>query len=113
MEQLLTAATGAVSFRPVIRPGLHDGQTAEVVLDNAVVGLIAAIHPLTAEAMDLPAATMVAQLSLDTVLAAQLPAYQDISRYPETRRDIAVVLDAAVRLRRCLRSFVRRPVRSW
>ena len=96
VEQLLTAATGAVSFRPVIRPGLHDGQTAEVVLDNAVVGLIAAIHPLTAEAMDLPAATMVAQLSLDTVLAAQLPAYQDISRYPETRRDIAVVLDAAV-----------------
>ena len=26
VEQLLTAATGAVSFRPVIRPGLHDGK---------------------------------------------------------------------------------------
>jgi len=45
--------------------------------------------------MDLPKATFVAELKLAAVTTARLPMYTDISRFPETRRDIAVVLDAA------------------
>jgi len=37
-----------------------------------------------------------AELDLAGVLSAPVPAYQDISRYPESRRDIAVVLEESV-----------------
>ena len=64
------------------------------------MGLIAAIHPLTAEAMDLPAATMVAELSLDCVLAAQLPTYQDISGIRKPAETLRLCLTGRCRLRR-------------
>jgi len=96
VEQLLTASSERLAFRPAKRAGLHDGQTAEVLVGDRVVGVVGAIHPVTAEALDLPGATMIAELSLDVVLASQLPAYRDISRYPETRRDIAIVLNEGI-----------------
>lgn len=94
VEQLLHVAGEPVVFRPSTRPGLHDGQTAEICLGGQVVGVLGAIHPATAEAMDLPAATYVAELQLEAVTGSRLPAYLEISRFPETRRDIAVVVAA-------------------
>jgi phenylalanyl-tRNA synthetase beta chain len=92
VEQLLHLAGEHVLFRPSTRPGLHDGQTAEVCLGDQVVGVLGAIHPTTAEAMNLPASTYIAELKLSAVTRTQLPAYVEISRFPETRRDIAVVV---------------------
>jgi len=94
VEQLLHVAADTAVFRPCTWPGLHDGQTAEIVIGGQIVGILGAIHPVTAEAMDLPPATYVAELQLSAVTASCLPAYVEISRFPETRRDIAVVLNA-------------------
>ena len=96
IEALLAAAAKPVSFRPTVRPGLHDGQTAEVVLDDTVIGVIGRLHPTSASALDLPDKTFVAELDLAEVLHRAMPDYHDISRYPEVRRDIAVVLDKQV-----------------
>ncbi len=96
VEQLLDVAAGSAVFRASTRPGLHDGQTAEICIGDAVVGVLGAIHPATADAMDLPAATYVAELQLSAVTDSRLPAYVDISRFPETRRDIAVVVAADI-----------------
>jgi phenylalanyl-tRNA synthetase beta chain len=96
IEALLAAAAKPVSFRPTVRPGLHDGQTAEVVLDDTVIGVIGRLHPASASALDLPDKTFVAELDLAKVLHRAMPDYHDISRYPEVRRDIAVVLDKQV-----------------
>ena len=96
IESLLAAAAKPVSFRPTVRSGLHDGQTAEVVLDDTVIGVIGRLHPTAASALDLPDKTFVAELDLAEVLHRAMPDYHDISRYPEVRRDIAVVLDKQV-----------------
>lgn len=96
VEQLLRAAAGNFHFRRTVRPGLHDGQTAEIVLGDRVVGVMGAIHPQVADAYDLPAHSFVAEIEQAVVTTGELPDYQDISRFPEVRRDIAVVVDAGV-----------------
>ena len=96
IEALLAAAALPVLFRPAVRPGLHDGQTAEVVLGDKVIGILGRLHPTVASELDLPDKTFVAELDLAEVLQRAMPDYQDISRYPEVRRDLAVVLDKQV-----------------
>lgn len=93
VEQLFAGSGSVLTFRAAVRPGLHDGQTAEVLVGERVVGVVGAIHPRVATRLDLPANTFVAELALASVTAAELPACEDISRFPETRRDIAVVVD--------------------
>lgn len=96
VEQLLTGVAGEVSFRPAARQGLHEGQTAELLIDGEIRGVLGAVHPVTAEALDLPAATFVAELDLDAIVAKPIPAFRDISRFHEVRRDIAIVVANAV-----------------
>ena len=74
--------------------GLHDGQTAHILLHDSVVGVIGRLHPLTAKALDMPGATYVAELSLAEISRVSVPDFQDISKFPEVRRDIAVIVNA-------------------
>jgi phenylalanyl-tRNA synthetase beta chain len=96
IEALLAAAAKPVTFRSAVRAGLHDGQTAEVVLGDSVIGVMGRLHPTAASELDLPDKTFVAELDLAEVLQRAMPDYHDISRYPEVRRDLAVVLDKQV-----------------
>jgi phenylalanyl-tRNA synthetase beta chain len=54
------------------------------------------LHPTAASELDLPDKKFVAELDLAEVLQRAMPDYHDISRYPEVRRDLAVVLDKQV-----------------
>ncbi len=92
VEQLLACSGGSVGFERAEQPGLHDGQTARVMLDGRDVGVLGTIHPQAAATLDLPPHTVLAELELEAVLSGRVPAFEDISRFPETRRDIAVVV---------------------
>ena len=97
VEQLLGAETAAqLLFVPSERAGLHNGQCADITLDGKVVGVIAKLHPSAAAILDLPAATFVTELDTALVLGARLPSYQEISKYPEIRRDLAILVDRDV-----------------
>ena len=96
VELLLAGGPRAPLFRPAVRPGLHDGQTAEVWLGDELVGVLGCLHPLTAKAWDVPARTFVAELDLERISDATVPSYSDISKYPEVRRDLAVVVAKSV-----------------
>ena len=92
VEQLMLGVGAELEFRPSTRAGLHDGQTADIVLHGRVVGVMGAVHPSAAKQLDLPKNTYVAELMQSAVISATLPAFDDISRFPETRRDIALLL---------------------
>ena len=51
------------------------------------------LHPLTAKALDMPGATYVAELSLAEISRVSVPDFRDISKFPEVRRDIAVIVN--------------------
>ena len=93
IEALLQAVDQRLTFRSAVRPGLHDGQTAEILLGDEVVGVMGRLHPSAAKTMNLPEHTLVAELALASVVGRALPDYQDISRFPEVRRDIAVIVN--------------------
>lgn len=93
IEALLQAVDQRLTFRSAVRPGLHDGQTAEILLGDEMVGVMGRLHPSAAKTMNLPEHTLVAELALASVVGRALPDYQDISRFPEVRRDIAVIVN--------------------
>ena len=93
IEALLQAADQSLTFRSTVRPGLHDGQTAEILLGEKVVGFMGRLHPSTAKALNLPEQTLVAELEWASVVGRALPHYEEISKFPEVRRDIAVIVN--------------------
>ena len=96
VEALLANLAGRITFEPRVYPGLHDGQSAAILLDGQEVGRMGAIHPSVRKAMGVPANTVVAELEQSVVTEVAMPAYEDISKYPETRRDLALVADKAI-----------------
>ena len=92
----LTGCEGEFTFAAAERAGLHPGQTAVIYRGDVVVGHLGALHPETLAALDLDRPLYVAELDLAALLDARLPAFTPVSRYPEIRRDLAVIVDREV-----------------
>ena len=93
LEGLLANLGDRLTFEASVFPGLHDGQSAAILVDGKCVGRIGAVHPSVRKAMGIPANTVVAEVLQSVVNEVAMPAYDDISKYPQTRRDLALVAD--------------------
>jgi phenylalanyl-tRNA synthetase beta chain len=86
-------------FRPARHPALHPGQAAEIALIGTVdeaVGLVGVLHPDIQAKTGLEKSVILFELRLSALQAAIIPQFQEISRYPAIRRDLALVLADAV-----------------
>ena len=77
-------------------PALHPGQCAQLVLDGQRIGWLGALHPRLVQELDLPGAPVLFELDLEAVTQRPLPRHASISRFPQVRRDLAFVMDAAI-----------------
>ncbi|HDZ6330065.1 TPA: phenylalanine--tRNA ligase subunit beta [Staphylococcus aureus] len=79
------------SYRRADIDGLHPGRTAEILLENKVVGFIGELHPTLAADNDLKR-TYVFELNFDALMAVSVGYinYQPIPRFPGMFRDIAL-----------------------
>lgn len=79
------------------QPFLHTGQSAEVFFEGKNIGWLGQLHPQIAKALDLPT-TWVAQLDLQALLDMRESEKTIIapSKFPQVRRDIAIVVDKAI-----------------
>ena len=84
------------SFEPGKHPALHPGQTAKIVRDGREVGYLGALHPELVKALGLDRAVFVFELVLAEVAEGRLPKFEELSRFPEVRRDLALVADRDV-----------------
>lgn len=97
VEALFAQASGApVQFVATSHPMLHPGQAASVVVDGEKVGYLGALNPGLQEPLDLPGTAFVFEVSMAALQRARLPAAQPLSRFPQVRRDIAVVVADSV-----------------
>jgi phenylalanyl-tRNA synthetase beta chain len=94
VETLLAPRVAAFERAP--HPALHPGRSARVVLDGAPVGWIGELHPQWQEKYELPLAAVVFELDLEPLLAAAVPRYADVSKFPPVLRDRAVIVDESV-----------------
>lgn len=82
------------SYRRADIDGLHPGRTAEILLENKVVGFIGELHPTLAADNDLKR-TYVFELNFDALMSVLVGYinYQPIPRFPGMSRDIALEVD--------------------
>ena len=96
----LMAATGeaeSFSFEAAAHPALHPGRSARVLRRGAAVGWLGELHPQHVKSMDFTYAPVLFELDV-AALAVRRAAYQEISRFPQVRRDLAIVVDESVAL---------------
>ena len=95
LEAMLAPATA--EFAPASHPALHPGKSAAVLLKGIAVGWIGELHPRWQRKYDLPSAPVLFEMELSAVEQRELPVYQEISKFPAVRRDLAAEFDENIR----------------
>ena len=93
-----------VRFVPAIHPGLHPGQSAQMVLDNQAIGWIGLLHPRLVEALDLSGDVIMFEMMLEPGLVESVPQYKKTSKFPRVRRDLSFLIDEDVLVDRIIQS---------
>lgn len=99
--EALLASTGeldAFTFQSTVIDCLHPGRSAEILRGGSRVGLIGELHPRLVRDLDFNGTPVLFELQWCAALARRLAAFEEISRYPSVRRDLAVIVDENVAL---------------
>ncbi len=89
----LSDDAGKFEFATANHPALQKGQSANIIRDEKIIGIVGKLHPRHAKSFDLKRAVFVFELDAELALASAAPEATPISKYPSIRRDISVVVD--------------------
>jgi phenylalanyl-tRNA synthetase beta chain len=104
MKGVVESVLAAYSFKGNItyqlnteRAGMHPGRTADIYLNDEVLGYVGQLHPNEAKAHDLDD-VFVFEISLDKMISAPKTTieFTGMNRYPGSTRDIALLVDETV-----------------
>jgi len=101
VEALLDFLGASPSFEPSEDSGLKPGSQASVIVKGAAVGIIGEVHPQAGRAFEINEPVYYFEINITRLLqlAVEDRQYQPIPRYPAVVRDIALVMDDAVKNR--------------
>ena len=80
-------------------PCLHPGRSARITRRGSTIGWIGELHPQLVQDLDFTYAPVLFEVDYSAALTAEMPRFEEISRFPRVRRDLAVVVDEKVSLR--------------
>lgn len=108
VEALLGHAGNAAAYDFVAaeHPALHPGQTARIERDGRLVGYMGGLHPELAATLGIDQPVYLFELLVAEISEGRLPRFNELSRFPEVRRDLAVLVAQDVSaddLLRCIR----------
>jgi phenylalanyl-tRNA synthetase beta chain len=92
-----TGDAGAFAFEAATHPALHPGRSARVLRRGGSVGWLGELHPVLTKSMDFTYTPVLFELDV-AALTVHPSVYGEISRFPQVRRDLAIVVDDAVAL---------------
>lgn len=96
LEFLFKRLNIKVKFRPLTNPcsELHPGRSAEIILNNHIIGFLGEVHPTLAKKLDI-VRTYVFELRLQDLfeLDHEVVAFSSISKVPSVERDLALVMN--------------------
>ena len=83
-----------VTYKKSTLEGMHPGRFAEVYLGEKRIGFIGEVHPQVADKLGLNT-TYVFEINLDEIISESKvkPKYEEVTKYPEITRDIAMLVD--------------------
>ena len=78
-------------------PELHPGRSAEIILNNEVIGYVGELHPTLVKQEDIEP-TYVFEVKLDALfnIPSNVVLFKQISKVPSVERDLALVMDQEV-----------------
>jgi phenylalanyl-tRNA synthetase beta chain len=89
----LLGVSDRVAYQAAQHPALHPGQTAQIVMEDRHLGWIGRMHPRLVDELGLTGPVYLFEICLDALPEGRLPLAQELSRFPEVRRDIALLAD--------------------
>ena len=92
IEALLPEAV----FEVAQNSALHPGQSAKIICQGQIVGFIGSLHPRVSQQLKIAGNVVLFELDLTKIVQKSLSQYQPVSKYPQIRRDLAVVVDDGV-----------------
>jgi len=84
------------SFEVAEHEALHPGQCARIMLANEELGYIGALHPRLLKELELQGPLFLFEMDLSLLSQSLVPSFQDVSKFPMIRRDIAMIVDKMV-----------------
>ncbi|ASQ45069.1 phenylalanine--tRNA ligase subunit beta [Legionella clemsonensis] len=85
-----------VDFQAAEHPALHPGKSARISIANQGAGWCGVLHPRIADALDIHEEVIVFELHLNALLKEITPRYQQISKFPQIRRDLSMLVNNEV-----------------
>ena len=97
IEHLLGAhGFNNIQFEQVEKDGLHPGQTACISINGTKAGYVGVLHPKLQHHFDISQPVIIWELLLSEFSHLSRPRYQELSKFPQTRRDISFLIDQKV-----------------
>ena len=85
-----------VKFVAANHNALHPGKSARILLDNQELGWVGVLHPRFNDELSLSDEVILFELSLKPIIRENLIRYQAISKYPQIRRDLSLLVNNEV-----------------
>ena len=98
-----------VQYEAASHPALHPGQSARILIDGMEAGWLGVLHPRLCEALDLSHEVILFELSLKPLLHDNPVLYKQISKYPQIRRDLSLLVSndvSAAQIEQAVRGVV-------
>ncbi|MDX1352445.1 MAG: phenylalanine--tRNA ligase subunit beta [Thiomicrorhabdus sp.] len=82
-----------VRFEPCNDPAFHPGQSATLLKEGKEIGVMGQLHPQLVKPLGVSGTVYMFQIRQDALMTMNVPSAQPISKFPETQRDLAFVVD--------------------
>ncbi|OUR90051.1 phenylalanine--tRNA ligase subunit beta [Gammaproteobacteria bacterium 42_54_T18] len=114
LEALLATggAEAEYEFLPTEHPVLHPGQSAVVRRNGNDIGYIGALHPAIQNKLGISGQIYLFQVKLAELLTGKAPEFKELSKFPEVRRDLAVIVEEKISAQTILEN-VRQTAGEW
>lgn len=88
--------TEILTFKPEVHPALHPGQSAGLYVGEVKVGQMGLLHPELKRSLDLDTDVYLFELFLDRIPKKKTVISQPVSKFPEIRRDLALLVQETI-----------------
>lgn len=96
LESVLNLLGVDYRFESASHSALHPGQTAQLIIGGKLAGVLGALHPSLQQTLGIPGKVYLFELTLGSLAQARVPVFSSLSRFPEVRRDLALLLDRSL-----------------
>jgi phenylalanyl-tRNA synthetase beta chain len=77
---------------------LHPGQSSAILRNGKEIGYVGALHPSIEKALGLKGPIYLFEVALAGIEQGQLASFTELSKFPEVRRDLAIIVSSSTEL---------------